>query len=190
MGKTQKSLLLWSGCYSTLLILAQKIRHTYLCWGSFAWMLLENTLWCDQMLHSSSSPSISGNSKWVEAKTSQDGISLWYFLLLFWKKKMKNIKKLEGALVYMPLRPHVLARNQVKACTNCKKNFKMQCSKIPETESCLGIHLSLDTVTGKNKRGSPNYLLAAPGNVDTRLTTSQSLSIFTLLSHSVFYVFG
>lgn len=35
-------------------------------------------MWSD-----ASSPRVSGNSKWVEAKTSQDGISLWYLLLLF-----------------------------------------------------------------------------------------------------------
>lgn len=90
----------------------------------------------------------------------------------------------------MPLRPHIFAKNHKAACVNCKKNFKKQCSIIPDTESCLGICLSLDTVTGKNKWGSLTYLLSAPGNVDTRLTASWSLPVFTLLSHTLFYVFG
>jgi len=46
-------------------------------------------------------------------------------------------------------------------------------------QSCLGKCLSLDTVTGKNKQGSLTYPLAAPGYVDTRLTPSQSLPVFT-----------
>lgn len=75
--------------------LSTKIRHVSFCADFFAWILLENTLWCDQMLRSSSSPTISGNSKWVEVKTSYDGISLWFFLLLFWRKMMKNKENLK-----------------------------------------------------------------------------------------------
>lgn len=99
-----------------------KSRHIYLCLGFFALILLENTLWCDQMLHSSSSTNISGNSKWVEADFTR-----WDFLVVFStgilkkndnnnnkereekkkntriRKEKKKKKKLEEALVYMPL---------------------------------------------------------------------------------------
>lgn len=52
-----------------------------------------------------------------------------FFIVILKKKKNEKHEKLEGALVYMSLRSHVLAKNQVKACANCKKNFKEQYSK-------------------------------------------------------------
>lgn len=70
-------------------------------------------------------------------------------------------KELEGALVYIhlhlvyiSLRPHVFAKNQAKACMNCKNNFKKLSSKVPETETCLPIRL----VTGQNKRMKISHL--------------------------------
>lgn len=65
-------------------------------------------------------------------------LTRWDFLVAFstviLKKNYEKHEELEGALAYISLRPHVLGKNQVKACANCKKNFKKQRLKIPEIE--------------------------------------------------------
>lgn len=65
-------------------------------------------------------------------------LTRWDFLVAFstviLKKNYEKHEELEGALAYISLRSHVLGKNQVKACANCKKNFKKQRSKIPEID--------------------------------------------------------
>lgn len=89
-------------------------------------------------------------------------------------------------LVYIPLRPHVFTKNQVKADTNCKNNFKKQCSKIPETETCLGICL----VTGQNKRTKISHLSFSWSRKCWYKTNNFSVFIYLYLppSYSILHV--